>query len=167
MKAMRFEHSSVLAAPVGRVWGFHVSPGALSHLSPKVMGFKVVDPGGGVANGSLLKAEVGFGPLKSRWHALHSGVEENRGFTDQAVRSPFRYWVHRHELEPFEGNRTRLRDTIWLVPPRWMPAALFRPVIQAGLRALFAWRHRQTRKAVERPSDRACSSLTACSLVNS
>lgn len=163
MRTIRFEHSSRLEAPAERVWEFHMNPAALEQLSPRMMGLRIVDPGSGVADGSLVKAEVRFGPFRQSWHALHSGVRVNRGFTDMAIRSPFRYWVHQHSMEPVSHGQSRLTDVIWMVPPRWVPMPIARPLIKLGLRALFVWRHRRTRRAVETIQGPASSTLNPCS----
>lgn len=163
MKTVRFEHSSTIEAPVEKVWDFHMATAALDILSPKMMGLRVLDPGSGVSDGSLLKAVVGFGPFRQSWHALHSGVLEGRGFTDMAVESPFRYWVHQHTMEPVTPTRSRLTDVVWVVPPRWMPVSVARPFLSFGLSALFAWRHRQTRRVVEANDGSVPSTLSPCS----
>lgn len=165
MKTIRFEHSSLIGASAEILWDFHMQPEALELLSPKLMGLRIVDPDRGVADGSLVKAEVGFGRLRQSWHALHSGVRVNRGFTDLAVQSPFRYWMHQHSMEPVSDNRSRLTDVIWVAPPRGIPTALARPFVTLGLRLLFAWRHRQTRRAVEAESRPEPSSLSPCTQI--
>lgn len=162
MKTIRFEHRSPINAPADAVWNFHMDPAALEQLSPKWTGLRIIDPGAGVTDGSLVKAEVGFGPFRQQWHALHSGVKANRGFTDMAVQSPFQYWVHQHSMIPVSSRRSELKDVIWIVPPRWIPTSIARPLIKAGLRFLFAWRHRQTRRAVEPAASSRQSTLDPC-----
>ncbi len=163
MQTVRFEHSSTIEAPVEKLWRFHMGPAALELLSPKLMGLRILDPGSGVADGSLLKAEVGFGPFRQSWHALHSGVRGGRCFTDMAIKSPFRYWVHQHTMEPITSTQSRLTDVIWVVPPRWIPMLFARPFLKLGLRVLFAWRHRQTRRTVEADNGAVPSTLSPCS----
>lgn len=148
MEVVRFEFESDYAAPAEAVWDFHLSPEALKTLTPRIMGFRVVDPGDGVADGSLVRFRVGVWPLRFEWHALHSGVRAPCAFTDLATRSPFRFWLHQHVIEPISATRCRLRDVIWVVPPSWAPIWFARPFLRIGLRLLFTWRHRQTRRAV-------------------
>lgn len=148
MRAFRFEFNSEFAAPAEAVWDFHLSPEALERLTPRLMGFRVTDPGDGVADGSLVRFEVGVWPFRFAWHALHSGVRAPRTFTDQATKSPFRYWLHQHVIEPVSATSCRLRDVIWVLPPSWAPRWAARPALRLGLRLLFAWRHRQTARAV-------------------
>ncbi len=148
MEAFRFEFSTEFAAPAEAVWDFHMRPEALEMLTPPLMGFCITEPGDGVADGSLVQAEVGVWPFRFAWHALHSGVEAPRSFTDLAVKSPFRYWLHQHVIEPVSATSCRLRDVIWVLPPSWAPRWLARPFLSFGLRTLFGWRHRQTGRAI-------------------
>lgn len=155
MEATRFELISELPYSVDAVWSFHMIPEALEQLSPWWMKLKIIDSDAGVADGSLVRARVGSWPLGFSWHALHSGVRERRSFTDVALRSPFRYWVHQHIFEPVSGERTRLRDVIWLVPPAWLPRRIGGPFLRLLLSILFRWRHRKTRQELARSADGA------------
>ena len=146
MRALKFEHTSVFPVPGSELWSFHLRPEALSVLAPPLSGFAVVDRGEGVADGSLLVAEVGWPPFRSRWQALHLGVEPGRSFTDVALESPFPYWVHHHGIDPAGAGASRLTDTVWFVPPRWLPGRLGGRLTAAALRVFFAWRHRATRR---------------------
>ena len=138
---------------VDELWSFHMRPEALTLLSPPLSGFRVVDPGNGVANGSVLRAEVGLWPVKNRWAALHCDVEPGRSFTDIALESPFPYWIHVHEFNALEGRRSRLTDTVWFLPPRSMGRFVGRIVIKPLLQLMFAWRHRVTAREAKRFSE--------------
>jgi ligand-binding SRPBCC domain-containing protein len=146
MLAQRFQHSSEFEVPASELWSFHMLPEALEVLAPPMSGFRVLDRGRGVAEGSVLVAELGFRPLRSRWQALHCCIEPGRCFTDVALESPFPYWVHQHRIEPVNGARSRLTDTVWFVPPTWLPRRLGGFLSAGFLRLFFAWRHVATRR---------------------
>lgn len=149
MFPIRFRHTSGVDAPARALWDFHVAPGALERLSPPLGGVKVLDPGRGVAEGSLVRLEVGAGPLRRRWHALHVAVRPGESFVDVALEAPFRFWVHLHRFEPAGADRSRLSDVVWYLPPPGVPRWLGRLLFNPALRLYFAWRHRRTRRAVE------------------
>jgi len=146
---MRFEAESTFGCSAEELWAFHLRPDALSLLSPPGSFFRVVDRGCGVAEGSVLEATVGPWPVRARWVALHADVRPGEGFVDVALESPFPYWLHQHSVEPAGPGRARLRDVVWLLPPRWLPAPLARPMLRAVLALMFAWRHSRTRREVE------------------
>ena len=151
MMPLRIEFNSTFSTPVESLWAFHMKPDALERLSPRWMGLRIVDPGNGVADGSLMRAEVGPWPLRLQWEALHANVEVNSSFTDIALRSPFPYWVHQHVIEPLSPVQSRLRDVIWVIPPPWIPKLVSYALLRLGLSVLFGWRHRQTRRALAGP----------------
>lgn len=153
MDTLRFDFSSDFPSPAAALWSFHMRPEALDVLAPPLSGFEVEDRGDGVADGSVLKAFVGFGPFRQRWTALHCGVEPGRAFTDIALEAPFSYWVHTHFVESAAEGGSRLTDTVWVVPPRWMPRRLARPLLGSALALFFAWRHRATRKWLSAHAD--------------
>ena len=149
MQAIRFEHSSTFEAPAEALWAFRRRPEALEILSPRWMGLRIADPGRGIADGSVVQLEVGPWPLRQRWHALHTGVEANRSFTDIALRSPFRYWVHHHSFVPVDATTTDVVDEVraglkW--HPLWAPVGFS---MWLGLPFLFAYRERMTRRTLE------------------
>jgi ligand-binding SRPBCC domain-containing protein len=146
MDAIRFEHRSTFEVPLRELWSFHLRPDALELLTPPLMGLAVEDRGSGVADGSLVRMKVGRWPLSVRWEALHCGVRPETSFTDIALRSPFPYWTHVHAVRAAGSTRSELRDVVWCVPPRWLPRPLAGPLTRFGLRLLFAWRHRRTRR---------------------
>jgi ligand-binding SRPBCC domain-containing protein len=146
MRALRFEASSDFPVASAALWAFHLRPEALEVLAPPLAGFEVREPGSGVAEGSVLTMIVGRGPFRARWVALHCGVEPGREFHDVALESPFPYWVHRHRVSPLGPAASRLTDTVWFVPPRWLPRAVGATLTRVALRLLFAWRHRATRR---------------------
>lgn len=151
METVRFEHVSTFECPLGELWQFHMRPDALDRLAPPLSGFRVVDRDRGVADGSVLVAEVGPWPFRQRWRALHAAVAEEVGFADIALESPFPFWLHQHLFEAVPGGGSRLRDLVWVVPPRWAPRWLAVPALRLVLGAMFRFRHRRTRQAVERP----------------
>jgi ligand-binding SRPBCC domain-containing protein len=167
MQATRFETSIDFPVTSAALWDFHLRPEALEVLAPPFAGFEVLDRGTGVAEGSVLTMTVGRGPFRARWLALHCGVVPGREFHDVALDAPFPYWVHRHRVAPLGPAASRLTDTVWFVPPRWLPRALGASLTRVALRLLFAWRHRATRRWLSAHAEARCVSVRSTSLVAS
>jgi ligand-binding SRPBCC domain-containing protein len=146
MNARKYEKSSEFQCPARDLWTFHMRSEALEVLAPPLSGFRVIDPGEGVADGSVLTAEVGVWPFRSRWKALHCGLQPGRAFTDVALEAPFPYWVHHHRVEELGPQRSRLIDSVRFVAPRWLPGRAGAALVSWGLGLFFAWRHRATRR---------------------
>jgi ligand-binding SRPBCC domain-containing protein len=151
MSFTRFEHATVFPVEVEALWGFHMRPDSLRLLSPPDLKVEILDPDFLVAEGSLLHATVGRGPLRGAWTALYTGIDVNRGYTDVALEGPLPFWEHRHEFEVVGRGRAMLRDVIWYSLPALVPYAIGVEVVNQSLRTLFAWRHAHTHELLTRP----------------
>ncbi|MEO5922830.1 MAG: SRPBCC family protein [Bryobacteraceae bacterium] len=133
-----FVMSSIIAAPVEVVFGFHEREDALALLSPPFPPMRVLRKTGGLQVGA--EVELQIGPI--RWLARHTGFEKNRFFEDVQVSGPFEKWVHRHEFESVPGG-TRLTDR---VEYRFVGGALTEWAVRIGLWQMFRYRHRMTKR---------------------
>lgn len=135
-------------APLKAVADFHKDTSALKKLNPPgvIVQLHRVDP---MAEGSVSKFTMWFGPFPIRWTAVHSDVSIN-GFTDTMVDGPAAHWVHTHRYEAEGPNKTLLKEHIeYEHKPGFMglvTRVLFSPL---NLKILFAFRARATRKGVE------------------
>jgi ligand-binding SRPBCC domain-containing protein len=141
-----FQRSIVIQAPVETVFRFHEREDALQLLSPAFPPVRVIQKTGGIEPGS--RVELKIGPLA--WIALHTGYEKNRLFIDEQIEGPFARWIHRHEFEAV-GEATRLTDRIEyrLRGGQWVNC-LLGWTVQLGLQRMFRYRHRMTRRYLER-----------------
>ncbi len=140
---MHFEYSTVVAAPVEKVFSFHERPDAIQILTPWWL-FPSVERlrGKGLEVGvELVVTTMGV----SKWHARHVAFERNKLFVDEMVSGPMKSWRHEHRFYPQE-NGTLLTDSIDFVPigPAWP--------VNFGLRMLFAFRHAVTKRYCEAAS---------------
>lgn len=145
---IRFVHSTVIPAPVERVFGFHESPDALERLLPPWQDVRVVRREGGLQAGSRVVLELRFGPFRRTWVARHTACVPNEFFADVQEQGPFRAWRHRHEFTPAGPGACRLTDRVECSLPLaplsdWLAGWL----VRMQLRRMFAWRHQATAKA--------------------
>lgn len=165
MKPLRFEATTSYPVSQERLWQLHVARGALEWMTPWWSPFVVASPPAELKTGAEVTLR-GRGPLGSmRWRALVTGVEEGVAFTDTALSGPFPFWVHQHEFVDQGSDRSVLKDTVWVVPPAWLPARLAGPFVRLGLRSLFRARHRRVswqlnRKIARTPRRARAAGLT-------
>ncbi len=149
MPRLIFERSFVVKAPLARVAAFHRDTRVLRRLTPPpvIVQLHHSEP---LRDGAVAEFTLWFGPLPVRWRALHSEVDEQRGFTDTQVRGPLRFWQHRHAFQARRSGTTLITDRIeYEHHPGvrgWLSRVLFG---RLALRFNFAYRAWITRRAVE------------------
>jgi ligand-binding SRPBCC domain-containing protein len=147
--SMHFVYSSVIEAPVAKVFAFHERPDALERLIPPWQRVEIVRRTGGLETGARVEFRLRVGPLSIPWVAVHTGYEKNRLFVDRQVKGPFRYWEHRHKFCEDRG-RTCLTDAItFSLPGGRIVDTLLGWAVKAQLRRMFRYRHEVTRRACE------------------
>lgn len=147
----RFVHERELPFEVGRVWDWHMRPGALERLMPPWEDLRVVGRDGGIGDGGTVRVRARRGPLKVDFKVRHTDFEAGRLFTDEQVSGPMGSWTHRHEFEPVDGGSCLLRDRITYDPPLGAAAAaLARSPLEAGMRRLFRFRNQRLEQDLAR-----------------
>lgn len=145
-----FEHSSLIHAPLEKVFAFHEDPAALELLTPPWAPVKVLSREGGIGLGARVVLELPIGPFRQRWVAVHTAYEANRLFVDTQVEGPFRSWVHEHRFCDTGRGTTRLTDRIeFHLPGGFIADLLGSWLARLQLRRMFRYRHEATRRYCE------------------
>ena len=143
-----------IEAPQEAVWKFHDGFDALLKITPPTTRVRVLDPPDHLAVGVRFTLVVSQPPVyvPLRWCTVITAYTPPMGFTDiQAPgKGPFALWEHEHRFEKMNSHRTRLVDTITYRAPLGLLGELAdRLFIAHQLNALFAYRHRVTKTALE------------------
>lgn len=150
-----FQRTTVVDAPLDDVWAFHSTIDGLRAVTPSWSGLSidsVVGPDGDQDPETL---EVGTsiemwvrplgtlpGPGWTSEITRRDRDDHSARFRDVMVDGPFETWEHTHHFLAVE-NRTVIYDHIeFCLPPPLKP---LEPIMDAGLRILFAYRHFRTR----------------------
>lgn len=137
-----FTRETLLAAPVEKVWAFHMLPDALLQLSPP-NGYVQIIQHNPVETGARVTLAVRIPPLPVRmtWVSRYAQVTPPHLFVDVAVKSPFARWEHHHIFED-RGGHCLMRDHVEYLAPLGALGDLFGgPIIRQVLRAQFEHRH--------------------------
>ncbi|MCX7975904.1 MAG: hypothetical protein N2646_02415 [Bellilinea sp.] len=146
----RFHYQFEVRASLQAVADFHRDTRALRRLTPPpiFVQFHYLEP---LAEGSIAEFTLWFGPFPVRWRAVHTQVDEQRGFTDTQVVGPLRFWRHRHFFKSLDAQRTLIREEIEYEYPSgidgWWTQVVYSPL---ALRFLFLYRSLITRWNLER-----------------
>lgn len=147
MQDLRFVRSSEMPAPVEALREWHLRPGAFARLTPPWERARVVESPEPLRDGARAVIEVGIGPFRKRWVALHELTDW--GFVDRQAEGPFAKWEHRHRFEAIDGQRSRLTDEIVYRLPFGRTGRLFGAgLVARKLDRLFRYRHEATAAAL-------------------
>ena len=105
-----FDFRFTIDATLAQVSAFHHGTEVLTQLTPPpaIMRIHEAEP---LAEGSVSRFTVWFGPLPIRWEATHSDVGEH-GFTDTQTDGPMRRWVHTHRFREVTPGRVEVHEHI-------------------------------------------------------
>ncbi len=131
-----------VASPPEKVWEFHSSGKSLELLAPPGKRVKLISPDLEMNDGTLQVMRMWIlGILPITWRARISQVTPPYGFTDQAEKSPFKFWRHRHDFIP-DGDGTLIRDMVaYILPMGKLGKVINKLYVEKDLDRIFAYRH--------------------------
>lgn len=123
-------------------WNFLKSPKNLEKMTPKEMGFKIIDGAERETYaGQLITYEVT--PLlgiKTKWVSKITQVEYLKYFTDEQLYGPYAMWHHTHFIKEIEGG-VEMEDVIYYKVPFGILGKLFHPIlVKPQLEKIFKFR---------------------------
>jgi ligand-binding SRPBCC domain-containing protein len=126
---------------------FHASTDALRVLTPPEKKVQMISEDLSVSEGSIQKLKAWQWGIPTTWEVRIHDVSDS-GFTDTAIRSPFKYWSHRHDFIKTEGGCI-LKDTVtYGMPFSLLGQFVDQLIIRKDLESLFNFRHEATQKAL-------------------
>lgn len=150
-----YEKTTRIRAPVQALFAFHQDPANLHRINPpgvRVLELRLPDRW---KPGALLGVRVGIlGILTQDWEVRLEEVSPPVRLVDVALRGPYPFWRHVHSFQDAGSGDSLLTDRVEYRPPwgrvgRLLDRVLFRP----QLAVMFAWRHRQTRRLLQKRPD--------------
>jgi ligand-binding SRPBCC domain-containing protein len=145
----RIEHSSVVAAPLDRVWAFFDDPSNLARITPPDVSVTLLSAPSRPSLGERVLLRVSKGPFGVTWEACFVEVEPGRRFVDEQRRGPFKRFRHEHRFEHAPGG-TRVTDVIDYEPPLGVLGWIAdRVAIARNLARMLEYRHERTRRLLE------------------
>lgn len=148
-KLNTFTYSSRVPEPPQTVLDYHSCSGALARLTPPWEHVRVLTTSP-LEAGAHIQLQVKIGPFSLGWDALIKEASPPHSFTDFALKSPFKYWLHKHCFEN-EAKGTRILDTIdYLLPGGPIVNFLARAIVCQKLQRMFSYRHAVMREDLAR-----------------
>ena len=102
---MIFERTTILRAPLPRVFEFFAEPGNLARITPPATRFRIVaGPPRPLREGDRIEYRLRVFGLPWRWASRIDSWLENESFSDVQERGPYKSWRHTHTFrETAEG----------------------------------------------------------------
>lgn len=153
-KPCEFRRSVELDAPVEKVFAFHGDPHNIGKISPR---WQIVEVREGQAvprpdERFEIRVRV-LGLFTLVWRGVWREVNAPEKLVDEALKSPFVYWRHRHIFEVLDDGHTRMTDHVsYAFPGGWLGKWFGETLGRLQFKLMFADRHRRTARWFARPS---------------
>jgi len=146
-----FSYSTVIDAPVEKVWAFHERSDILKILTPPWQPVQVISHQGGLEVGSISEFRLWLGVFPIQWVAQHIECNKPYLFVDKQIIGPMEYWIHRHQFIPLcyaqknQKQQTRLTDSIdYTIIGGFFTEFLLGWWVNSRLKEMFRYRHEIT-----------------------
>ena len=155
-RGFRLSAETRLLRPIDEVFPFFADARNLNKLTPARVRFEILTPGEiPMATGTLIDYRIRIRGVPVRWRTRIRDWDPPRGFVDEQLRGPYRWWIHRHTFEP-DGDTTIARDEVeYGVLGGSLVHGLF---VKRDLEHIFAYRAEQMEKIFGRAADAEASS---------
>ena len=138
---MIFETTTQLNTSIEDAFAFHCDIKNLPKFSPADTHVEVLNDVDEFKKGTVIELKAQKGLKTMHWVIEVSEFNPPYSFTDTALKSPFKKWVHTHSFHEKNGV-TYLTDTIEVHPPLGWFGKLFESYIQKELQKMFSYRHK-------------------------
>lgn len=146
-----FSLRTPLPVSAENAFAWYSRPGAFERLVPPWQYARVVERQGGIRDGDRLVLELGKGPLRVRWTAVHRDYSDGRQFRDVQTSGPFARWIHTHRFLPAGPEACLLEDEVeYELPLGALGRVLGGSLARRQLERMFRMRHARTRGDLER-----------------
>jgi ligand-binding SRPBCC domain-containing protein len=142
MRVHELRREQVLAGTPESIFGFFAAAENLEAITPPLLRFRVVTPRPiEMEVGTFIQYRLRLHGVPVRWDTLIQAWEPPHRFVDVQVRGPYALWHHTHELEPLDGDRTLMRDTVrYAIGFGVLGELAHRLVVRRDLERIFAYR---------------------------
>ena len=143
-----FEASTVVEAPVERVFAFHSDPRNISRIAPAWQQAQVIAADPVARPGGRFEIDFAmFRVIRFRWRGRWQEVQSPTLLADDGLEAgPFAVWRHRHLFRALGPGRTEMTDHVtYLLRGGALGKAASETFGRLQMRLMFADRHRRTR----------------------
>jgi ligand-binding SRPBCC domain-containing protein len=105
--------SLTLDLPRKEVFDFFADAGNLEKITPPELKFHITTPQPiDIKKGALIDYELKLRGFPVRWQTVISVWNPPFEFVDEALKSPYKQWIHRHTFTEVAKNKTLIEDEV-------------------------------------------------------
>ena len=132
-----------LDLPIEQVFDFFADAGNLELITPPELNFKITTTQPiNIKQGTLIDYQLNLRGLPIKWQTIISEWNPPHVFVDEALKSPYKQWVHRHTLTRIEENKTLIEDEVRYRLPFEPFGDLAHWYVKKELKYIFNYRHK-------------------------
>jgi ligand-binding SRPBCC domain-containing protein len=99
--------------PIEKVFGFFADAGNLERITPPELNFHITTPQPlNIQKGTLIDYQLRVRGFPIKWRTEISEWNPPVLFVDQALKSPYTQWIHRHTFTEIEKDKTLIEDEV-------------------------------------------------------
>jgi ligand-binding SRPBCC domain-containing protein len=142
MRTYVLERELVVPASLHETFSFFEDPRNLARITPPWMGFEIITRNLEMREGLEIDYRFRWLGLPLTWKTLISAYDPPHMFVDEALRSPYALWRHRHDFMPCAAG-TLVRDHVdYALPLGPFGRIANRLLVQRQLAEIFDYRQR-------------------------
>ncbi len=135
--------SLTLNLPRKEVFDFFADARNLERITPPELNFHITTPQPfEIKQGTLLDYKLKLRGIPIRWRTEISIWNPPHSFTDRALKSPYKQWIHRHTFTELDENKTLIEDEVKYRLPLAPVGNLAHWIVRRELNYIFDFRQK-------------------------
>ncbi|MDQ3633797.1 MAG: SRPBCC family protein [Acidobacteriota bacterium] len=132
-----------LNLPIEKTFEFFADAGNLEKITPPELNFQITTPQPiDLKKGSLIDYKLKLRGIPITWQTIISEWNPPYAFTDEALKSPYKQWIHRHTFTENENGGTDIKDKVRYRLPLEPFGDIMHWYVRKELDYIFDFRHK-------------------------
>src|SRR3954470_17379965 len=143
MRSYTLTRDMISPAGVREAFAVFENPYNLATITPPWLNFRVLTEGVTMRLGAEIDYEFRWLGIPQRWRTRITEYEPPFHFVDEALRSPYVFWRHRHTFLPTKEG-TLISDRVdYALPFGWIGSGVHALVVRNQLERIFDYRQKR------------------------
>jgi ligand-binding SRPBCC domain-containing protein len=137
------EREQIIKRPREEVFAFFADAGNLGKITPPELNFHIITTQPiDIKKGALIDYRLKLRGVPITWKTEITEWNPPFSFTDSALKSPYRQWIHRHTFEETQAGETIMRDIVRYRLPLEPLGDLAHFYVRKELKYIFDYRYK-------------------------